>query len=110
MRQANQFLLRGLIPSNAFGIPQLIRFTLPIATAPTFPSGSDTGLGDLGPLLVAPTASSRALGSGKWQASAAGVAVAPQKWGLLGVLTTYQHSFAGDDTRPVAQVLTTQPR
>ena len=46
-RSANQFLLRGLVPSDLFGVPQLMRFTLPIATEPTFPSGNDTGLGDL---------------------------------------------------------------
>lgn len=31
---ANQFLLRGLVPSDMFGVPQLLRFTLPIATSP----------------------------------------------------------------------------
>ena len=125
-RQANQFLLRGLVPSDAFGIPQLIRFTLPVATNPTFPDRSKTGLGDLtvfdlaviptkdvifgvGPLLVAPTATSRATGAGKWQAGGAAVAVSPQKWGLLAALVTYQHSFAGDDSRGVAQVVTAQP-
>jgi len=46
-RYANQFLLRGLVPSDMFGAPQLIRFTLPVATAPEFPDGYVTGLGDL---------------------------------------------------------------
>jgi hypothetical protein len=125
-RQANQGLLRGLVPSDAFGVPQLVRFTLPLVTTPTFPSGSDTGLGDLtvfdlvviptksvvfgvGPLLVAPTATSRNTGTGKWQGGAAAVAVAPQSWGLLAGLVTYQHSFAGDDDRPTAQIVTAQP-
>jgi hypothetical protein len=125
-RSGNQFLLRGLVPSDAFGVPQLIRFTLPVATSPTFPSGTDTGLGDLtlfdlavfpmhgvifgaGPLLVAPTASSRTLGAGQWQAGGAAVAVAPQPWGLLAGLVTYQHSFAGDESRPTAQIFTAQP-
>jgi hypothetical protein len=125
-RIGNQFLLRGLVPSDAFGVPQLIRFTLPVASNPTFPSGTDTGLGDLtifdlavfpsdgvifgaGPLVVAPTAGSRNLGAGKWQAGGAAVAVAPEKWGLLAGLVTYQHSFAGDDSRPTAQVATVQP-
>jgi hypothetical protein len=125
-RDANQFLLRGLVPAKLFGMPQLIRFTLPLVTNPTFPSGSDTGLGDLtlfdllvfpakgaifgaGPLLVAPIASNRSLGTGKWQAGAAGVVVIPQSWGQLAMLATYQHSFAGDDSRPVTQVLTAQP-
>jgi hypothetical protein len=125
-RQANQFLLRGLVPSKAFGVPQLVRFTLPVVTTPTFPGGSDTGLGDLtlfdlfviptksvvfgvGPLLVAPTATSRNTGAGKWQAGAAAVAVVPQTWGLLAGLVTYQHSFAGNDSRQVAQIITAQP-
>jgi hypothetical protein len=122
---ANQFLLRGLVPSDAFGIPQLIRFTLPVATSPT-PTGNETGLSDLtlidlavfplskglllgaGPLLVAPTASTPSAGAGKWQGGFAGVIVAPQKWGLAAALLTYQHSFAGD-TRHVAEVATVQP-
>jgi hypothetical protein len=125
-RDANQFLLRGLIPLNLFDTPQLLRFTLPVANAPTFPSGSDTGLGDLtlidlflipgkpvsfgiGPVLVAPTASTDALGSGRWQTGAAAVAIAPQSWGLLGGLVIYQHSFARDDGRDSVNLLTVQP-
>ena len=58
-RQANQGLLRGLVPSDAFGVPQLIRFTLPLVTTPNFPNGSHTGLGDLTlfDLVVIPTQS-----------------------------------------------------
>jgi len=37
-RDANQFLLRGLIPLKLFDTPQLLRFTLPVANAPTFPT------------------------------------------------------------------------
>lgn len=126
-RRANQFLLRGLIPSDLFGVPQLFRFTLPIATAPELPNGYMTGLGDLtlmdmfvfpkvgattfaaGPLLVAPTATDDLLGAGKWQAGAAAVVIAPQRWGLLGGLVTYQASFAGDDDREDVSLVTLQP-
>lgn len=125
-RYANQFLLRGLIPSDLFGAPQLIRFTLPIATAPEFPTGYTTGLGDLtlmdlfllpgkdvslgvGPLVVLPTASDDALGAGKWQIGAAGVVVAPQSWGILGGLVTYQASVAGDSDRDDVSLATFQP-
>ncbi|WP_426238350.1 hypothetical protein [Pararhizobium sp. DWP1-1-3] len=126
-KHANQFLLRGLIPSDAFGLPQLIRFTLPVATSPEVPDGYVTGIGDLtlidlfvlpkagditfaaGPVLVIPTASEDELGSGKWQAGAAGVMVAPQSWGLLGGLVTYQASFAGSDLRDDVNLLTLQP-
>ncbi|MBD9624900.1 hypothetical protein IB279_18375 [Ensifer sp. ENS06] len=124
---ANQFLLRGLIPSDLGGLPQLFRFTLPIATSPDVPSGYVTGLGDLtlmdlfilpkqddvtfgaGPLLVLPTATDDSLGSGKWQVGAAGVVVAPQDWGLLAGLVTYQTSFAGADDREDVNLLTFQP-
>ncbi len=125
-KYANQFLLRGLIPSDLFGAPQLFRFTLPIATAPTFPDGVTTGLGDLtlmdlfmfpgkdvsfgaGPMLVLPTASDDILGAGKWQAGLAGVAIAPQSWGLIGGLATYQASFAGDGDRDDVSLATVQP-
>lgn len=125
-RYANQFLLRGLIPSDMFGAPQLLRFTLPVATAPEFPAGYSTGLGDLtlmdlflvpgkkvsfglGPLIVLPTATDDVLGSGKWQIGAAGVVVAPQTWGLLAGLATYQTSFAGPDSREDVSLATFQP-
>lgn len=124
---ANQFLLRGLVPSDMFGVPQLLRFTLPVATSPDIPSGYVTGLGDLtlmdifilpkqadltlgaGPLFVLPTATDESLGSGKWQVGAAGIAVAPQEWGLIGGLVTYQTSFAGQHDRDDVSVLTAQP-
>lgn len=123
---ANQFLLRGIVPHDLFGAPQLFRFTLPVVTNPTFPDGSDTGLGDLtlmdlfmfsgkkvsvgvGPLFVAPTATEDTLGAGKWQIGAAGVAIAPQSWGLIGGLATYQTSFAGDEDRDDVSLLTAQP-
>ncbi|MBL0373366.1 hypothetical protein JJB09_15110 [Rhizobium sp. KVB221] len=126
-KSANQFLFRGLIPADLFGAPQLFRFTLPVATSPEFPHGSVTGLGDLtlmdlfvfpkvgdvtfagGPLLVVPTATDDALGAGKWQAGASGVVMAPQSWGILGGLFTYQTSFAGDDDREDVSLATVQP-
>ncbi|OOO19711.1 hypothetical protein [Agrobacterium pusense] len=124
---ANQFLLRGLIPTDMFGLPQLFRFTLPIATSPDVPDGYVTGLGDLtlidlfvlpkqgeitfaaGPVLVLPTATDSSLGSGKWQIGASGAVVAPQSWGLLGGFVTYQTSFAGSDDREDVNLATIQP-
>jgi hypothetical protein len=127
-REANQYLQRGLMPHKLFGLPQLFRYTLPVATAPTFPRGSQTGLGDLflidfftlpplpgkvevalGPLLVAPTASDDALGQGKWQTGPAVAIIAPQSWGLAGSLIQYQQSFAGDRDREDVKLLTVQP-
>jgi hypothetical protein len=54
----------------------------------------------VGPQLTFPSATDDRLGTGKWQAGAAVAVIAPQAWGLLGGLLTYQHSFAGDDDRP----------
>jgi hypothetical protein len=122
---ANSLLFRGLIPMNVGGLPQLLRFTLPYSVNPS-PEGYADGLGDLtlfdlfvlpskpvllavGPLFVAPTATDRFTGAGRWQAGAAGAAVAPQSWGLVGSLVTYQHSFADSFGREPTSLLTVQP-
>ncbi|CAN7778952.1 hypothetical protein LJR296_007864 [Cupriavidus necator] len=90
------------------------------------PNDSKTGSGDLNlfnlflikgpgiefgiwPQLTIPTASYDQTGTGKWQAGMAGVVIAPQKWGLLGDLVTWQHSFAGDSDRPTQGNLSSQP-
>ncbi len=123
---ANQVLFRGVLPHRLLGLPQILRGTMPLVTSPDEPSGSVTGSGDLnlynlfivetggfdlgfGPQLTAPTASDDRLGTGKWQAGVAGVAIAPLPWGLLGGLVTWQHSFAGEDDRGTQNNLTTQP-
>jgi hypothetical protein len=125
-RRTNEFLLRGVIPMDTFGLPQLVRVTLPVFTNPTFPTGSATGLGDfsiydlfvlpikgvtvaVGPVLVAPTATSPSTGAGKYQAGGAVFAVGQHEWGLTAGLVTYQHSFAGQDARPTVQEITAQP-
>jgi hypothetical protein len=108
---------------------QIIRATLPISTADDSNGNQQSGLGDfnvfdairvsplesknvlaVGPMLVAPTATNRSLGQGKWQAGLAAVGVHPLSEGslLIGILT-WQHSFAGEHSRPDAQVLTFQP-
>jgi hypothetical protein len=95
------------------------------ATAPDQSSGYVTGLGDLTLMdifilpkqgdttvsigVVLPTATGHSLGSGQWQAGAAGVVVAPQNWSLVGGLVTYQTSFAGQSERPDVNLLTFQP-
>jgi hypothetical protein len=108
---------------------QIVRATLPISTADDSNGNQQSGLGDfnifdairvsplesknvlaVGPMLVAPTATNRSLGQGKWQAGLAAVGVHPLSEGslLIGILT-WQHSFAGEHDRPDAQVLTFQP-
>jgi len=125
-RDANQTLLRGLMPHLTGGLPQLFRVTVPISHVPQFPYGNTTAVGDttfmdlfmfpgegvsfgVGPVLVAPTAGNDSTGSGKWQAGAAGVAVYAGSWGLIGNLTIYQQSFAGKANREDAMSLTNQP-
>lgn len=124
-QNANAFLLRGVIPHELLGPGQLFRFTLPVVTAPAA-SGDTTGIGDLnlidlfpwkaggveiavGPQLTIPTATQDETGTGRWQAGAAGIVIAPREWGLLGGLVTWQASFAGDEDRADQNDVTAQP-
>jgi hypothetical protein len=120
----NTVFLRGILPHNLFGLPQLFRATLPIISTPD--PNSETGLGDLnvvdlflfkaynlefgvGPQLTLPTATHDVLGTGKSQLGIVGSVVATESWGLLGGEIGWQHGFAGDDDRPEAHFLTLQP-
>lgn len=125
----NDFLLRPTIPIGPVGpvsVPQIFRATVPISTRPMANGAYETGLGDInlfdifllkqqgiqlgiGPLLTIPTATDPSLGTGKWQAGLAGVAVDASKARLLGMLVQWQHSFAGQSSRPDVQSLTAQP-
>jgi hypothetical protein len=49
----------------------------------------------VGPLLVAPTSTSRALGDGKWQGGVEAIASAQHDWGLTAGLLSYQKAFDG---------------
>jgi hypothetical protein len=124
-QSANAMLLRPVLATSKM----ILRGTLPLSTVPSGSGDAASGLGDfsvfdailltsseaktqfgVGPLLVIPTATEDALGAGKWQAGGAMVAVsnlAPTV--LVFGLVTYQHSFAGDDTRPATSLLTAQP-
>jgi hypothetical protein len=124
-RTADVLLLRGLVPSMAFGQPQLIRATLPITTVPTVTDTHDRGVGDallmdllmfgvkggsvgIGPVAVLPTGNA-IHGAQKWQVGATAGAVFPQRWGLIGVLNIYQQSIAGKQDREDVRLLTVQP-
>lgn len=124
-QSANAMLLRPVLATSRM----IIRGTLPLSTVPLGAGDPASGLGDfsifdaflltssesrtqfgLGPLLVVPTATDDVLGAGKWQAGGALVgvsSVAPTV--MLFGLVTYQHSFAGDTSRPTASLLTAQP-
>lgn len=124
----NTVLLRGTLPHKLFGMPQILRVTMPVVTTPDAPPLSEryTGAGDLnlfdiflfkaggvelgvGPQLTMPTASRDQTGAGKWQGGVAAVVMAPQKWGLVGGLLTWQKSFAGDDDRSQVDTASLQP-
>ncbi|MEQ7921279.1 hypothetical protein ABQX22_18940 [Xanthomonas sp. WHRI 1810A] len=125
----NDALIRGALPMapNGFiGVPQLLRATVPISTRPDPHGGYSTGVGDLnlfdifllktdgvqlgiGPQITAPTAEHDELGTGKWQAGLAAVAIDSSPRGLLGALVQYQSSFAGDEDRQHVESATFQP-
>lgn len=103
-----------------------MRATLPISTRPDPHHGYSTGIGDLnlfdifllktegvqlgiGPQITAPTAEHDELGTGKWQAGLAAVAIDASPRGLLGALAQYQRSFAGDSDRHSVETATFQP-
>ncbi len=107
---ADQLNVRGVLPHDAFGLPQFARVTLPVVASAWGPNGSTTGLGDItlfdlfvhmidkvrvgaGPLAVAPTATSPALGAAKWQVGGQGIVSARHAWGLTAGFFSYQQSF-----------------
>lgn len=125
----NDMLLRGTLPvapNDFLGVPQLLRATLPLSTRPDPHGGYSTGIGDLnlfdifllktegiqlgiGPQITLPTAAHDELGTGKWQAGFAAVAIDSTPRGLLGALVQYQSSFAGDSDRAHVESATFQP-
>ena len=93
----NQGLLRVSVPFDVLGFRQIARAIVPINTTASVQGGPNTGAGDLtvydfvlfgehgtaigvGPLIAAPTAGGEVYGSGKWQAGAAGIVIAPHNW------------------------------
>ncbi len=118
---AHQLYLRHVQPHDTLGVDQIARASLPLIANSWGPHGAWNGIGDLtvydmaiaylgktklgaGPLVVAPTASAPALGSGKWQGGAQTVVSAKHDWGLSALLTSYQQAFDG-----TLQTLTIQP-
>ncbi|MGD0442837.1 MAG: hypothetical protein ABSA39_02775 [Edaphobacter sp.] len=108
---------------------QIVRTTLPISSSGNTNDNQPSGLGDFnifdafkltppqsrnvlatGPLLVAPTATNSNLGQGKWQAGVAAIDVYSVSPGslLIGIFN-WQHSFAGEHSRPEAQSVVFQP-
>jgi hypothetical protein len=119
---------RILIPFQIGGVQQIMHIDPSVVTNPTARSGPRTGLGDtqlynftlgsfdlglpqkvtlgFGPLLAIPTRTNGNFGTDKLQAGAGGVILAPQGWGLLSVLATYQRTVSG----PTTQVTSVQPQ
>jgi hypothetical protein len=124
--EANQFLLRGILPHNLGGKKQITRITVPYVNLPDSRDNVD-GFGDLnlfdiflldpingyelgiGPYFVFPTASKDAAGAGLWQAGLSGTVIKPTSFGLIGSLLTYQHDVAGPSELPTQSILTFQP-
>ncbi len=120
---------RILIPYQINGVQQLFHIDPPIVTNPTAKTGPRTGLGDaqiynltlfkrdvglyehepitfgIGPLIAAPTNTNTNFGTNSLQAGAGGAIIAPQRWGLLGALATYQRTVSGTST----ELTTVQP-
>jgi hypothetical protein len=118
---------RVLIPFKVNGIQQVFHVDPPIVTAPAATSGPHTGLGDtqiynftltkqdiglpekvtfgIGPLIAVATNTSTNFGPNSLQGGVGGVIIAPQSWGLLGVLVTYQHTLWGASS----ELTTVQP-
>ena len=120
---------RILIPFQIEGVQQIMHIVPPVVANPTAKTGPRTGLGDtqiynftlikrdvglyehepitfgFGPLIAVPTNTSTNFGTNSLQAGAAGAILAPQPWGLLGVLPTYQRTVSGVST----QLTTVQP-
>jgi hypothetical protein len=119
---------RILIPFQIGGVQQIMHIEPPVVTNPTTRNGPRTGLGDtqlynftlgsfdlglpkkvtlgIGPLLAIPTRTNNNFGTDKLQAGAGGVILAPQGWGLVGVLATYQRAVSG----PASQLTSVQPQ
>lgn len=127
---ANQFWLRYAKPFSVGESKWLLRASLPVNTFPVTPAGDKkTGFGDLnlfaaylidtgspgvsfgvGPQLTAPTASRDELGSEKWSAGLVNVLFnATSSKFQYGYLASWQHSFAGEDSRGDVNVLAFQP-
>ncbi|MFQ5356699.1 MAG: hypothetical protein ACE5DY_09505, partial [Mariprofundaceae bacterium] len=129
---ANQFWMRYAQPFSLGKTNWLMRASLPINSFPT-PNKANgnwkTGIGDfnvfaawlvpgnnpavsfgIGPLLTAPTATDKTLGSEKWSAGFANVLFnANSKIFQYGYLLTWQHSFAGNSNRKVVNLGAFQP-
>jgi len=115
----NALQIQPVIPihkSKSLPFLQLIKMTLPIASLPS--PVNKTGLGDLqffdlvsikqswgrwgfGPALVFPTATSKSLGAGKWQAGPSFAVIVTKVENLtMGAVFQNPVSFAGDSSRP----------
>jgi len=109
------------------GLLLVPRFTMPFVYQSFTLVGVRSGIGDamvqlwaaprdpgvisfgLGPALVAPTASSKGTGQGKWSGGPTAALVAtPGPW-VAGILATQLWSFAGQSDRPPVSSLTLEP-
>ena len=125
----NDALLRGALPvapNDVIGVPQLLRVTLPVSTRPDPHGGYSSGIGDLnlfdifllktegvqlgiGPQITAPTAERDELGTGKWQAGLAAIAIDASPRGLLGALVRIKARLPGTATASMSRAPRSSP-
>jgi len=128
-RASNTLNIQPVIPFHLSESVLLIsRIIVPITYQPdlTNTGGGSSGLGDtnptfffspakpgkliwgVGPAFILPTATQRAVGTGKWSAGPAAVAlVQPGHW-TIGVLASQVWSFAGPSDRSAVSLMTVQ--
>jgi hypothetical protein len=128
-RASNTLNIQPVIPVHLGESVLLIsRIILPITYQPDLNStgGGSSGFGDtnptfffspakpgkliwgVGPALILPTATQRSVGTGKWSAGPAAVAlVQPGHW-TIGVLASQVWSFAGPSDRSTVSLMTVQ--
>jgi hypothetical protein len=129
-KSGDQFWMRYARPFSIAQTKWLMRASLPVNSFPVAPAFErETGVGDfnvfaaylidtgnptmtvgVGPQLTAPTASKDTLGSGQWSAGLVHTlfdfSSKKFQWGYL---VSWQHSFAGDDSRPTVNLAAFQP-
>jgi hypothetical protein len=127
-RDAFAFQVEPVVPlqvsKNWLLVPRILINAVQYQPTTDQAAGGTTGFGDMqptffltptqvseliwgfGPAFLIPTATSSALGSGKWVVGPAGALLIQPKWGTVGTVIQNIWSFAGDPARPSVNVMT----
>jgi hypothetical protein len=118
--KANIPYVRAVFPYKAFGLRNLMRISLPVASYASTGESASTGIGNLdlfsiplfgsnltkagvGPWLVIPSSTSPDLGLQQWQLGAKAVVSKPYRWGLLAGLAGYRQAINGKEKTIVVE-------